>query len=283
MPRPPLPRLRYLLLAVVAVVAVIGGLLGPAVYAKITDTSAKDRIAAAPPPRLFPATQTARVDTLVVPQSQQARQLMASWWSGHGTTPDDAGFQAWLLQTFPAPPDATARAKEMSEVETLDKQRSTSGVAAATWLEAYGKKDIWKLEAHDQAEYLSTAAGDARENDVAAMVAMTKDVSDALGTKFQQSAPYVLEPSLRTDHVVTAGQVCPCSYPSRHASAGAASRTYLGHFMPQRNADYRWWEDQIDYSRIYMAGHVASDISGGSLLGDMVGDYFLGTRGGVQP
>jgi membrane-associated phospholipid phosphatase len=116
---------------------------------------------------------------------------------------------------------------------------------------------------------------------VADLLSMSKDVADALGTRFQQSAPYVLEPSLRTDHTVTDGQVCPCSYPSRHASASAAARTYLGHLMPQRTAEYRWWEDQVDYSRIYMAGHVASDISGGALLGDMIGEYFLVTRTGA--
>jgi hypothetical protein len=42
-------------------------------------------------------------------------------------------------------------------------------------------------------------------------------------------------------------------------------------------------EDEIDFSRIYMAGHVPSDISGGSLLGDMVGEYFLVTRTGAAP
>jgi membrane-associated phospholipid phosphatase len=112
---------------------------------------------------------------------------------------------------------------------------------------------------------------------------MSKDVADTLGTKFQQSAPYVLQPSLRTDHTVAPGDVCPCSYPSRHAAAGGAARTFLAHFDPQRDADYRWFQDQIDYSRIYMAGHFASDISAGTLLGDAIGDYFLVTRSGVSP
>lgn len=29
---------------------------------------------------------------------------------------------------------------------------------------------------------------------------------------------------------------------------------------------------------LYMAGHVPSDITGGALLGDMIGEYFLATR-----
>ena len=113
------------------------------------------------------------------------------------------------------------------------------------------------------------------------MLDLSKKVADSLGTHFQQPAPYVLEPSLRRDHQVSAGQVCPCSYPSRHASAAASSRAYLAHFMPHRLADYRWMEDEVDYSRLYMAGHVPSDIRGGTLLGDMIAEYFLVTREGV--
>ena len=85
------------------------------------------------------------------------------------------------------------------------------------------------------------------------------------------------------NHQVPAGAVCPCSYPSNHAARGAAARTYLAHFDPQRDPDYQWLQDQVDWSRLYMAGHVASDIAGGSLLGDLVGDYFLVTRAGVAP
>lgn len=41
-------------------------------------------------------------------------------------------------------------------------------------------------------------------------------------------------------------------------------------------------EDQVTYSRLYMADHVESDITAGSLLGDMIGEYFLVTSG-AQP
>jgi hypothetical protein len=46
--------------------------------------------------------------------------------------------------------------------------------------------------------------------------------------------------------------------------------------------DYRWWESEIDYSRLYMAGHVVSDLKGGVVLGDMVGEYFARTRGAAS-
>ena len=278
------PPRRYLAVVVIAVLALLGALVAPAVYGALTDNgTAKDRIAAAPPPTLFPADTTARVESLTAPQAAKAQRLMQDWWAQHGTAQDDAAFQSWLEQTLPGPPSTTDRAKEMTEVERLDRQRTAEGISAATWLEAYGKKDVWKLAAHDQAELLSATAGDDRKNAVDDILSMSKTVADDLGAKFQVSAPYVLEPSLRTDHQVSPGDVCPCSYPSRHASSAAASRTFLAGLAPQRDGDYQWWQDQIDYSRLYMAGHVASDIAGGTLLGDLIGDYFLVTRGHVDP
>lgn len=278
------PSRKHLVIAVLAVLAVLGGLVGPRLYTAYTDTSAKDRIEASPPPRLFDDAQSAHaVDPLVTGQDARAHRLMAAWWAAHGTGRHDAAFTAWLEHTFPGPPAEGRRHHEMAQVEGLAAHRTAAGVQAATWLEQFGKKDIWKLYAHDQGEWLDSGAADRRKADEKAMLSMSKEVADALGTHFAQSAPYVLEPSLRRDHTVTDGQVCPCSYPSRHASGAAASRTFLGHLMPHRVADYRWMEDQIDYSRLYMAGHVSSDITGGSLLGDMIGEYFLVTRSGADP
>jgi hypothetical protein len=269
--------------AVLAVVAALGGLVVPTVYAALAGTTAKDRIAADPPPALFPVATTRRIDALTGPQPARAHRLMAGWWHAHGRRADDTAFTAWLEETFPGPPSAADRSREITEVERLDRQRTSAGITAATGLEGHGKKDVWKLEVHDQAEYLDSRAGDRRKAQLDALLKLSKDVADTLGTRFGQSAPYVLEPALRTDHTVTPGQTCPCSYPSRHATAAAAARTFLAHFDPQRDGDYRWFQDEIDYSRLYMAGHVASDLSGGSLLGDMIGEYVVVTRTGTRP
>jgi len=109
-----------------------------------------------------------------------------------------------------------------------------------------------------------------------------KKVADDLGMKFGSSAPYVRMPSLRQDHTVTSGQKCPCSYPSRHTAAAASSRTVLGTLMPERDTRYRAAEAQIDYSRVYIAGHFPGDIRAGALLGDVIGGYFL-ARNGIDP
>ncbi len=271
---------RYLVVAVLAVVAVVAGAVGA--YAlgggSSKNLSAKDRIAAAPPPALFSDAEVAATGRRVAAQVPVAQRLITSWWATHGHTRDDRAFTTWAEQVLPPPPAAAARKAEIAGVAKIAPGRTKAGVAAATWLETYGKKDLWKLYAHDQAELLPAARGTAVKSDVKAMLKLSKTVADALGQRYQQSAPYVVQPSLRPDHTVTKGQVCPCSYPSRHAAAGAAASTYLGGLDPHRVPTYTWTEDQIDWSRIYMAGHVPSDVTGGALLGDLIGEYYLGTR-----
>jgi membrane-associated phospholipid phosphatase len=264
------------------VLAVLLGAVGPSAYDALIGSSPKQRIAADPPPSLFPDAAVAPLGTRVDAQTRAGHRLMAGWWATHGTGRNDAAFTAWVEKTLPGPPAAAARAAELAGVQRLAPTRTAAGVAAATWLEGFGKKDIWKLYAHDQAEVLSSSAGDARKKGLKELLSMSKGVADALGSRYQQSAPYVLDPSLRPDHTVAKGQVCPCSYPSRHAAAAAASRTYLSSFAPHMDSQYRWMQDEVDYSRVYMAGHVTSDITGGTLLGDMIGEYFLVATGHRQ-
>ena len=278
-PARPRRRRRFVVVAVVASLAVLGGAVEPWAYATFVDTSAKDRIEADPPPTLFPDATIAPIGARITAQRARADQLMQRWFAQHGSTRDDTAFEAWLQQAVPPPPSAAERTREVARVQAIFPTRTAAGVTAADWLEAHGKKDVWKLAAHDQAEMLPASTGDALKNDVDAELSMAKDVADALGTKYQQSAPYVLHPSLRPDHTVNPGDVCPCSYPSRHAASGAAAQTYLAARSPHESAYYRCMLDEIAWSRIYMAGHTESDITAGALLGDMIGEYFLVTRG----
>jgi len=276
-------RRRFVVVGVLAALAVLVGAVGPLAYGTFASSSPKDRIAADPPPALFPDASTAPLGGRIDAQAAPARRLMAGWWAGHDTRPHDAAFVAWVERVLPGPPRPAGRAAELRQVQPLARTRTTGGIAAATWLETFGKKDIWKLYAHDQAEVLPQAAGDRHKQELKELLSLSKTVADTLGTRYQQSAPYVLDPSLRPDHTVAKGQVCPCSYPSRHAAAGAAARTFLSAFAPHMDDQYRWMQRQIAYSRVYMAGHVTSDIVGGSELGDMIGEYFLVTRGHRQP
>ncbi|MBL1103473.1 phosphatase PAP2 family protein [Streptomyces sp. 5-8] len=69
------------------------------------------------------------------------------------------------------------------------------------------------------------------------------------------------------------------SYPSRHAARSAAAVTFLSVLSPHRAEDYQWMQDEVLYSRLYMAGHVTSDLTAGTLLGDLIGDYELAVSG----
>ena len=274
---------RYTMVAVLAVLAVLGGVLGPWAYGAFASSSATSKIKADPPPALFPDATVAPMAAKIAGQSLTASHLMQGWFAAHGTHRDDAAFVTWAERTLPGPPSKAARTREVDYVRSLASTRTAAGVAASTWLETHGKKDVWRLYAHDQAEMLPTTEGNADKQAVKDMLAMGKTIANALGARYRQPAPYVLDPRLRPDHKVTPGQVCPCSYPSRHATASAAARTFLSALEPHRAADYRWMESQVAWSRVYMAGHVPSDITGGSLLGDMVGEYFLVTRAHLTP
>lgn len=275
-----LPRLRYFLLGLLALLAIGVGLARPVLANDApANLSATDRVKADPPPPLFSDQQIATISGPVSSQEKTAKRLMQTWWKGHGTAPDDKTFLAWVQTQVPAPPSAAARTTELQQVEKLDRTRTPAGIAGATWLEVHGKKDVWKLYQHDQRELESQATGKADKKDIKLILSMAKTAADTLAAKYQQSAPYVLDPALRTDHTVKKGAVCPCSYPSRHAARAAGSRTFLGAVAPRRLPDYRWMEDQVTFSRLYMAGHVRSDITAGTLLGDMIGEYVVVTRG----
>ncbi|MBC7631698.1 phosphatase PAP2 family protein [Aeromicrobium sp.] len=275
--------LRYTIAIIIAVVAVAVGVLAPRLAgASPKNLSAVDRVSANPPPTLFTDAQIASIAVPIERQDATASSLMKGWFTSHGAVRDDAAFVAWVETQVPAPPAAAARASELKKVQGLAATRTPAGTAAATWLEVNGKKDIWKVYLHDQRELQDTKTGNAEKAQLKAMVKMAKTTSDDLAAKYRQSAPYVLDPSLRTDHVVKKGTVCPCSYPSRHAARSAAAAAYLGTLSPHRRSDYVWMRDQVAFSRVYMAGHVESDITAGTLLGDMIADYFLVTSG-VQP
>ena len=61
-----------IVLAVVAVLAVLGGAVAPWAYSSFVDTNAKDRIAANPPPILFPDSDLAPIGQQITQQQPTA-------------------------------------------------------------------------------------------------------------------------------------------------------------------------------------------------------------------
>ena len=270
-------RARYVIVGVVALVAIVVGFVLPLFH--LLSVSGTDAIQADPPPKLFSASEIGGVSGPIADQADAAHASMAKWWATHGANPDDTAFLPWVEAQVPAPPSGSTRSAELRDIQALKAQRTKAGVAAATWLEVHGKKDIWKLYQHDQRELESSQTGADDKASLKLILQMTKTASDQLSVKNNQSAPYVLDPSLRADKTVRKGATCPCSYPSRHAARSAGSRKFLSYVAPRRQADYEWMEAEVAYSRLYMAGHVESDITAGTELGDMIGEYVLVTRG----
>ncbi|MGW6356788.1 phosphatase PAP2 family protein [Streptomyces sp. NPDC055092] len=274
---------QYTVIAIIAAAAAVFGLVHTTATAPAAATTAAkkkpgatDLIKSDPPPALFADADVAALAKQQSAQKHTADTLFAKWKAAHGSTRDDKAFTAWAAQQVPAPPAKAARAAELHQVQQLAKTRTTAGKMAATWLEVHGKGDIWKLYAHDQRELLPQDQGAVDKIQLKSALKMAKAITEKVAARDKQPAPYVLDPTLRPDKHITAGQKGPYSYPSRHAAKAAAAVTLLGNWAPHRTEDYRAMAAQVVYSRIYMAGHVPSDITAGTLVGDLVGDYFAG-------
>lgn len=274
---------QYAIIALIAVAAAAFGLLRPQLVPTASSAnqklSATDRIKKNPPPTLFSDTDIASIGKLATAQSAKADTLFAQWKKTHGTTRDDKAFAAWAARQIPAPPAAKQRTAELHEVQALAKTRTAAGKKAATWLELNGKKDIWKLYLHDRRELVPAQQGAAEKAQLKAALKLAKTVSDQLAARDRQPAPFVLDPTLRPEKHIKPGAKGPYSYPSRHAARSAAAVTFLSALSPHRADEYRWMRDQVLYSRLYMAGHVSSDLTAGTLLGDLIGDYELAVGG----
>ncbi|MGW4564631.1 phosphatase PAP2 family protein [Streptomyces sp. NPDC004561] len=273
----------YALIALLAVAAVAVGALRPQLvtagsFAK-KKPGATERVKQNPPPTLFTDARIAAIGKTADAQRTKADALFAQWKKAHGTTRDDKAFAAWAAQQVPAPPTAAQRSAELRQDQQLAKARTAAGKKAAAWLELHGKKDVWKLYLHDQRELVPAAQGKAEKAQLKAALKLAKTISDQLAAKDRQPAPYVLDPTLRPDKHIKPGAKGPYSYPSRHAARAAAAVTYLSALSPHRTADYEWMRAEVLYSRLYMAGHVTSDLTAGTLLGDLIGDYELATDG----
>jgi hypothetical protein len=277
----------YALIALLAVAAVALGLLRPQLVTAATSApaSAKKKPGATalikqnPPPKLFTDAEISAIGKKAAAQHKKADALFTQWKRTHGTTRDDKAFAAWAATQVPVPPPAKERTAELGEVQQLAKTRTAAGKKAATWLELYGKKDIWKLYLHDQRELIPAQQGTAEKAELKSALKLAKTISDQLAAKDKQPAPFVLDPTLRSDKHIKPGAKGPYSYPSRHAARAAAAVTFLSALSPHRAEDYAWMQAEVLYSRLYMAGHLSSDLTAGTLLGDLIGDYELAVNG----
>lgn len=229
-------------------------------------------------PQLFPSAAVAPTRRQVQSLAPQALQLMHRWWATHDTRPHDAAFVRWATSALPPPPSTHARDREVAGLATLARQRTPQGISAAGWLDDHGNDDVWKSYADQAPQNPGTRTDTSKQ--LSTLLDWTGTIVDALKNRFALPSPYVVDPALRPDKTNTTSSNggCTCSYPSSHAASTAAAVTYLAHFHTNQLALYRHMQAEVDYSRLYMAGHVPSDLTAGTLLGDMLGEYYLVTR-----
>lgn len=197
----------------------------------------------------------------------RADAAFAGWATTH-PRPDDAAFTAFAMAQLPPPPAGAVQAQELTELRQLAARRTRAGIKAANWLEVYGKADVWKVYLRDAVEF-----GDATSAKVAtAMLKADTRLAGRLAKQaeahFHRPSPSAVEPTLRKH-----ARPQKLSYPSTHAVYVHSELVVLSALDPHRAAEFQQMTGQVDYSRLYAAGHYRSDLVAGTFLGDLIGDY----------
>jgi membrane-associated phospholipid phosphatase len=227
-----------------------------------------------PLPRLYSSAQLAQVDAPVQAAVARAHREAAAWLAAHPLR-DDAAFAAWAQRAMGGPPGASGRRSELAALHRLAVGRSAAGVAAATWLEQHGKKQVWKLYGHQYRDFAPPARGRRQKTTLKDALGFGEQLQAAAKAHFARPSPYVTDPSVHALNQARFKGRTRLSYPSKHAVLSAAAVAVLRHYEPAREAEYRWMADEVDFSRLYAGGHYPSDLTAGAFLGTAVGDYEL--------
>lgn len=229
--------------------------------------SAGSRIGGHPAPALFGAARIAPLGAQLAAEKPIADRLFRIWAAQHPGR-DDAGFTRFALAQLPGPPDATTQATELAELRALAGQRTKQGRRAASWLDVYGKVDIWTTYVTD-VQRPGSRAGELSE--LKQTTRLAKTIVALAQTHFARPGPKVVDPSLKPG----SNRPGKLSYPSGHASYVFAELTVLSAQQPRRRDEFVRTANEVAYSRLYAAGHYRSDLLAGALLGDLIGDYEL--------
>ncbi len=226
-----------------------------------------DPVAAHPAPPLFGAQQIEPWLGEIATIRARADQAFARWATAHPNR-DDAAFAAFALSQVPPVPDAATQRAELTELRALAAHRTPAGLAAADWLETYGKADIWRLYLHDSTETGAGATRRRTEQTLDADLAAAGRLAAEAQQRFARPAPSAVEPGLR-EHP----RPSKLSYPSSHAVDAVSALVVLSTLDPGRAQEFERMAAQVVFSRLYAAGHYRSDLLAGAYVGALLGDY----------
>lgn len=293
---------RYVLISILALVAMLVGFTGdkflpitvdqtpvagtsptdePTASSNPKSQTTADPIAADPAPPLLDAGDLRTVGTVVRDQKKPANELIKRWWAENGTGTADEGFVSWAAAQLPPEPDTIQRQNEQTTVKQLRASRDAAGDKAADWLNEHGCQDVWLSFTSQQVALRSTTDDEAKDAEIKTVLKLASDVASA--AQDRAGSPAASQPKPCSGATKPARSDCSCSYPSTQATMSAAARHYLSKLSPYRADQYNWMEYQVDLAALYAGLELPSDVGAGALLGDLVGEYVLVTRGHAKP
>lgn len=223
-----------------------------------------------PVPVLFPDARLGMVDTLVAPAQARARRDIVRYLRQFPGR-NDPVFAQFALNEVGAPPTGATEQAELKLLHQIDASRTPAGVTAATWLEAHGKHDIWKLYLKQYKQLATPAAAKNAKAVFEASYLLANAIAKTGKARFARPSPYITDPTL---HALNQTRFTKkFSYPAKHAVISFALAPLLTRPEPHRAGEYRWMADEIAYSRIYAGGHYPSDIAAGAYLGTLISEY----------
>lgn len=293
---------RYVFISILALVAMLVGFTGdkflpitvdqtpvagtsatpdPAASSTPKPQATNDPIAVDPAPPLLDAGDLKTVGRVINDQEAQAKALIKRWWAENGTGTSDEGFVSWAAAQLPPEPDTIQRQNEQTTVKQLRSSRDPAGDKAADWLNEHGCQDVWMTFTAQQVALRSTTDDEAKDTEIKTVLKLASDVASA--AQDRAGSPAASQPKPCSGATKPARSDCSCSYPSTQATMSAAARQYLSKLSPYRADQYIWMEKQVDLAVLYAGLELPSDVGSGALLGDLVGQYVLVTRGHAKP
>jgi hypothetical protein len=224
--------------------------------------------------RLFPDRDLAAVDGPTRAAARRADRDAARYLAAHPVR-DDSAFLSFAVTHVGPPPGRAASRRELAALHRIGAHRTPGGKRAALWLEQVGKKDVWKLYLKQYRQQAPAADGKRLKAELKATIALSKRLTDLAKRHYARTSPYQVDPSLRGLNQKRFSGARKVSYPSKHSVIAFTAEGFLDRLDPHRDAEYRWMADEIDFSRLYGAGHYPSDLAAGAYLGRLVARYEL--------
>ena len=291
---------RYVFISILALMAVLVGVTGDkflpitvdqnpvanTARRPIRDVQAeaqatRDPLAADPAPPLLDAGDLRTVGSVIKKQKATADALIARWWAENGNGTVRRGIRLLGRSTAPAGARHHPAAGRAGHGQALGGSRDPAGDKAADWLNEHGCEDVWMSFTKEQVALRSTTDDEAKAEEVNTVLKLASEVASA--AQDRTGSPAASQPKPCSGATKPARSDCSCSYPSTQATMSAAARAYLSKLSPYREDQYRWMESQVDLAALYAGLELPSDIGSGALLGELVGQYVLVTRGHAKP